>query len=1054
MSNIKIYKASAGSGKTYTLALEYIRELLTAPAGDTYRHILAVTFTKDATGEMKDRILAELYGLAFDTEDSATFRASLRDALREAGHSLPDIQIRTRAAQALYAILHDYSRLNITTIDSFFQKVLRNLARELGQGSKFNLEMNVGKVLQEAVRDTIEKAAQNKQVLAWLTTYVEHKMEDERNWRVDRDLFAFSHCIYNEFFQENEQTLRRQLADNPRIFSELNQRQHALQNQCRQTFRHIHHQADTLLAAHALTLDDFGNSKYGLLFLAKLGNGDTSAAPGVYVEKCRADAAFWGKARHPRKAEIEALAATDLLPLLTEALDTLPRYRTSRMITANLHQLGLLWDIVKEVDARNADNNRFMLSDTARFLHDMIDASDAPFIYEKIGAEIRHVMIDEFQDTSRLQWENFHALLSNIIADDAFSLIVGDVKQSIYRWRNGDWRILNTVADQLHARSKTLEYNYRSERQIVAFNNDFFLSAAAMLDVMYQLKFERDDSPFLSTYSVDDVRQQTGKTTDAGYVSAHFLSDEDEDDRPYADRMAEALFLQLQRLYEQGIPPSDLCILTRTNREIIQLADYLASLNDAYPDMAGRHYLRIVSDEAFQLKSSQALRILIDALRTLADPANALAAAALHEWSTAHDLAPERDALQKMPLFELVGHLYRRLRLEQIDGQSAYLFTFYDCLAQYLNDRPSDLAAFLRYWDEELKYKPVSTGVGIAGVRAMTIHRSKGLQFPTVLLPFCDWSLHPKPNATIVWCGPKENWYDVALLPVAYSAAMADTPFADEYREETCQSWMDNLNLMYVAFTRAERNLILLSKYKNKLRDEEQASTVAHLLQLTVPELPGHWDETAHRFEVGALSRAPRPDDEDRPSANPLKQTPPPMTVAFASNVFPAGRFLFRQSNQSREFVSDTPSPALYGNIMHHLFEQIADFDSIEPAVDHLIDNGLLRPADRLSCIDRVRAAIRESHVEHWFDGRYRAYREHTIITEENDDIVHKRPDRVLFSDRETIVVDYKFGAPHASHQKQVRHYMRLLESMQVPHVQGFVWYVEQRSVEAVRSNI
>jgi ATP-dependent exoDNAse (exonuclease V) beta subunit len=1052
MSKIKIYKASAGSGKTYTLAKEYLRELLTAPSVDAYRHILAVTFTKDATGEMKDRILAELYGLAFDTADSATFKASMHDALRDAGTPLSDEHLKERSARALQAILHDYSRLNITTIDSFFQKVLRNLARELGQGSKFNLEMNVGKVLKEAVHATIEKAGQNKQVLSWLTTYVEHKMEDERNWRVEPDLFSFSHCIYNEFFQENERQLRRQLQANPAIFSDLNQRQHALQTTYKQTFQRISQKTNALLDAKALTLDDFGNSKYGILFINKLGNGDTSALAGAYVEKCRAASSFWGKSKHMRKAEIEALAASDLVPLLTQAMDTLPLYRTSRMITGNLHQLGLIWDIVKEVATQNAENNRFMLSDTARFLHDMIDDSDAPFIYEKTGAEIHHVMIDEFQDTSRLQWENFHALLSNIIANDAFSLIVGDVKQSIYRWRNGDWRILSSIGNQLHAQSKTLEYNYRSEKRIVEFNNNFFLNAAAMLDVMYQMKFGREDSPFLSTYSVDDVRQRTKKRDDAGFVSIRFLMD---DDRSYAEQMPEALLLQLQSLYEHGIPPSDICILTRTNREIILLADYLASLNDKHPDLAQHNYLRLVSDEAFQLKSSQAIQILIDALRTIADPDNLIAASVLTDWQASRSAslcliaASERANLQKMPLFELIGYLYRGLNLASIEGQSSYLFTFYDCLSKYLNDQPADLHAFLSRWDEELKYKAVSTGVGIAGIRAMTIHRSKGLEFPTVIIPFCDWSLNPKPNTTVVWCGPKENWYDVALLPVAYSSAMADTPFAEEYREETCQSWMDNLNLMYVAFTRAERNLILLSKYKNDLRDEGKASTVAHLLQLTVPELAGDWDEETACFETGSLSRFVAAADQQ--SANPLKQTPPPHSAEFISNPFPANRFLFKQSNQSREFVAAEPSPSLYGNIMHNLFEQISGFDSIEPAIDNLIDAGLLRPAEKSEYVDKVHSAIRKSQVESWFDGRYRTYREHSIITEENNDIVNKRPDRVLLSDDETIVVDYKFGAPHSAHKKQVKQYMDLLQSMHYPNVKGYLWYVEQQKVEQIQ---
>jgi len=1056
MSKLKIYKASAGSGKTYNLALEYICELLVSPSDEAYRNILAVTFTKDATGEMKDRILAELYGLAFDTDDSAVFKSSLQEALQKEGSSLTDKQIQEKSYQALQAILHDYSRLNITTIDSFFQKVLRNLARELGRGSKFNLEMNTDKVLQEAVKATIEKANGNRQVLAWLTTYIEYKMDDNRSWRIDQDLLEFSRCIYNEFFQENEKQLRRQLSENPKIFSELSEQQHAIQNTCKQTFKRILQQMNALLDRHSLSLEDFGNSKYALQFIAKLGNGDMKVIAGVNVEKSRNDATFWGKANHPRKAEIETLAATDLIPLLTEALETLSVYKTSRMITGNLHQLGLIWDILREITAQNTENNRFMLSDTARFLYDMIDGSDAPFIYEKLGAEIRHVMIDEFQDTSRLQWENFQALLSNILASDSFSLIVGDVKQSIYRWRNGDWRILNDIDNRLQATTKSLLFNFRSEKKIINFNNDFFVSSANLLDKLYKQKFGNTEaSPFFPTYSASEVRQQTKKSAEAGYVSIDFITDKD-DERSYSEQMPEAVFRQLQKLHEANIPAGDICILTRTNKDIIVLADYLSSLGAEYPEMAAKNYLRIVSDEAFQLKSSLAVKMIIEALRVIADPENEIAATVLEKWrgKPAGIEKSKRMELHKMPLFELVGYLYRLLELEQIEGQSSYLFTFYDYLLKYLNDQAVDLPVFLQYWDDELKSKTVASGTGVAGVRAMTIHKSKGLEFPTVIIPYCDWSINPKPNSTTVWCGPQENWYDVALLPIAYSSTMGETTFANEYREETSQSWMDNLNLLYVAFTRAERNLILLAKYKSSLKNEEDITTVSNLLQLAVAELNGNWDEETKHFETGCLSTvksnpAPHPQGGE---VNILKQTPPPCPVEFVSKSFPEDKSVFKQSNKSREFISAQSAPTLYGNIMHKLFEQITHWDNIEIAVQNLIVEGILRPDEKQEYIEKVRSAIRESKVENWFDKGYLSYQEHSIITEESGEIVSKRPDRVLLSDNETIVVDYKFGTAQPSHKKQVKQYMNLLGTMHYPNVKGYLWYVEERRVEAVNN--
>ncbi|MDR2843935.1 MAG: UvrD-helicase domain-containing protein, partial [Candidatus Symbiothrix sp.] len=904
MSQIKIYKASAGSGKTYTLALEYIRELLLSHSEDHYRHVLAVTFTKDATGEMKDRILSELYGLAFTTADSAGFLASLQTALQASGYPLTDQQIRSRAERILHAILHDYSRLNITTIDSFFQKVLRNLARELGTGSKFNLEMNTEKALSEAVHATIEKANQNKQILEWLTTYIEHKMDEDRNWRIEQEIFSFSHCMYNEFFQEHEKELRKQIQENPNVFQELKQRQNEIKKVCKAFFIDTYQNIQSLLNASNLTAEDFIRKGLPIDFFRKLATGNYAAEVNQTILNCCEEAACWTSKTNKRRAEIEQLADSKLMSLLRETLDVQKQMLTSQMVVGNLHQLGLIWDISKEINMQNAENNRFMLSDTARFLHEMIDDSDAPFIYEKIGSDIRHVMIDEFQDTSRLQWQNFKALLSNIIATDRFSLIVGDVKQSIYRWRNGDWRILNSIGPELHAEEKTLGTNYRSDKTIVEFNNTFFLSAAGLLNQLHNQRLgETLPSPFLSTYNAEELVQASIQKAITGYVSIDFA--EAEEDTSYSEAMKRSVLEQILKLYENGVPANEICILTRKNDGIIHLADYLSSMKDDYPELARQHYLDVISDEAFQLKSSMAVNIIIEALKVIAEPEDVVAAAVLESLTPGS--SPQgrwKEDRLKMPLFELIGDLYRQFRLEELEGQSAYLFALYDSIAKYLNEKPADLSCFLQYWDDELQTKTIPAGSSVSGIRAMTIHKSKGLQFPTVIIPYCDWKIDPQFNPTL-WCGAKEGLYNLALLPVDYNKTMADTVFAPEYKDETAQSWLDNLNLLYVGFTRAEKNLLILGKHKKNLPDFSNIRTVSDLLQLAIPSLAGAWDEETKHFETGRLAASLKQDaNAAKDSDHPLKQIPASREVVFASEAFHAGKSIFKQSNQSREFVN------------------------------------------------------------------------------------------------------------------------------------------------------
>jgi ATP-dependent exoDNAse (exonuclease V) beta subunit len=1056
MSQLKLYKASAGSGKTYTLALEYIKELLFSDSVDDYRRILAVTFTKDATGEMKDRILAELYGLAFDTSDSENFLNSIRKDLKEVGKPMSETFIREKSAKILHAIVHDYSRLFIVTIDRFFQKILRNLARELGTGSKFNIEMNSAKVRMEAVNRMVENAHQNPQLLQWLTTYVENKLEQDGNWRFKEEVYRFSACIYDEFFQEREIVLRNQLTMNPSIFNDLRNHHLAFLREYKLYFQKTYRQISDLLNENQLEVSDFFQK--GAVFgfwksLAENQKGEITKT----IEKLSISADNWATKAHKRRDEIIALAENQLMDLLQETIRVLQKQNTSRLILGNIHQLGLVWYITEEINAVNAENNRFMLSDTSLFLHRMIDNSDSPFIYEKIGAEIRHMMIDEFQDTSRLQWSNFKVLLSDILAGNHFSMIVGDVKQSIYRWRNGDWRILNQIGKELNAQEKSLEFNYRSEQKIVTFNNAFFTQAGRLLNEKFLEELTTlNDSPFSSVYGEENVNQKPSKKTDGGSVSIDFL--QENEIGKYKDVVLSTLIEKLELLQKTGVRATDICILVRNNNQIKLIAEHFSLQKAYYPDLVAGNYLNVVSGEAFQLNSSPAVKIIIEALKTIAYPANPVYRANLeYLLDSALDQSHSTAALDKnsriMPLFELISYLFRFYDLEKMEGQSAYLFFFFDAVADCLKDISADIHSFLVYWEEELALKTIPAGGGIDGVRAMTIHKSKGLQFHTVLIPYCTWELNPQKNP-IVWCDRKKDFYELELLPVNYSDKMKNTVFSKEYQYETSLSWLDNLNLLYVAFTRAEQNLIVFGKHKKTFSGLEHIKTVSDLLQGTLPSLEGSWESDSLHYELGALTN--KHDKQEKVEDNLLKQTPPPLPVDFISEAFPAGKSIFKQSNKSRDFIrSDSSSNGKYverGNVMHALFAAIHTMDDIEKAVNRLVFEGLILPAEKEDYVCNVRSCIRNSKTEDWFSTGYTVYPEFSILVKENGEITTKRPDRVLLSDNHTLVIDYKFGESRRSHEKQVKEYVSLLQTMNYPNVEGYIWYVEKGEIIPVKN--
>jgi ATP-dependent exoDNAse (exonuclease V) beta subunit len=330
----------------------------------------------------------------------------------------------------------------------------------------------------------------------------------------------------------------------------------------------------------------------------------------------------------------------------------------------------------------------------------------------------------------------------------------------------------------------------------------------------------------------------------------------------------------------------------------------------------------------------------------------------------------------------------------------------------------------------------------------MTIHKSKGLQFHTVLLPYCTWELNPKKNP-IVWCSPKEGYYDLELLPVNYSEKMEGTIFSAEYQYETSLSWLDNLNLLYVAFTRAEHNLIIFGKYKKVLSGLEHIKNVSDLLQWTVQDLNGNWNSETLHFDCGNLDR--NANSKTEKTDNILKQTPPLQYVDFVSEAFPEGKSIFKQSNKSRDFVDPDISPRRkyieYGNIMHALFAAIHTLDDIEKSVDKLISEGIILPEEKENYTGKIKEAIKKSDVEDWFSDKYKVYSEFSILVEDNGEITTKRPDRILLSETETIIIDYKFGEPHAAHKKQMQQYTELLQSMDYPQVKAYLWYVEANRI-------
>lgn len=1056
MSELLVYKASAGSGKTFTLAVEYIKLLILNPYA--YRQILAVTFTNKATAEMKERILSQLYGIHTGDRDSAAYLNRIKE---ETGKTAEEV--REAAGTALSYMLHDYSRFRVETIDSFFQSVMRNLARELELSPNLNIELDSGEVLSNAVDSMIEKLGPTSPVLAWLLDYINERIADDKRWNVSDEIKSFGKNIFDEVYIEKGGALREKLRQ-PQTVQLYRRELQTLAAVILEQMQGFHDQFVGVLEANGLTPDELKGGAKGIgSYFRKLYRGELSdEVRNTTVENCLDSEENWAAKTSKKRTAIVDLAKDNLMDLLETAEVHRNKnnrlYNTCQLSLQYLNNVQLLAHIDEEVRLLNQESNRFLLSDTNALLHQLVKDGDSSFVFEKIGANIRNVMIDEFQDTSRMQWDNFKLLLLEGLSQGADSLIVGDVKQSIYRWRNGDWGILNGLNKSIGhfpVTVKTLTTNRRSEANIIHFNNLFFTAATKYLNGKHKEEVGTDCVALEKAYA--DVAQESPREEERGYVKVDFLDSDKEQD--YEQETLMSMGQEVERLLASGVRLNDIAILVRKNKRIPAIADYFDKV---------LHY-KIVSDEAFQLSASKAICMLMDALRYLSDENNLIARAQLaiayqndilqqsEDWNTLMlrpaetylpaELLERKEELKLMPLYELLEELFSIFQLKRITDQDAYLFAFFDAVTDYLQNNSSELDAFIRYWEEKLNSKTIPSGE-VEGIRIFSIHKSKGLEFHTVLLPFCDWKLESERNDHRVWCEPTESPFNTLdLLPISYNKLMKESLYKNDYLQERLQLWVDNLNILYVALTRAGKNLLIWSK-------REQTGTMSELLANVLPivALRQKVEMTENTYEYGAVCASE--EERTKQSTNKLVQKPQKLPVQMESM---RHDIEFRQSNRSADFIQgidEEESDSRFinrGRMLHTLFSAIETQDDIDSAIDRLVFEGVIREEEKEEIIHEVvEKAFSMPEVQTWYSGDWTLFNECAIIYKENGKLQTRRPDRVMMKNGEVVVVDFKFGKENRKYNKQVKEYMKLLSDMGYTSITGYLWYVDEERIEKV----
>lgn len=1070
---LTIYRASAGAGKTHKLTGEYLTLLFSAPGA--FRRILAVTFTNKATDEMKSRIVAELHNLASGAP------SDYLQALMQR-YELPEARLRKQAHQILIALLHDYSAFNISTIDRFFQQITRAFSREIGLQGGYNIELDTNLVLNEAVDELMNDLAkpEHKELLGWLISFAEDRIEEGKGWDFRQEILSLAGELFKESYKafyraqacqsDNKQNLSRYKEDLYKVIQ-------SKENQAKR----IGEEAMRLMTQHGLEPTDFaGGSRSPLLLFQIWAKGELKAPSDTFRGLADQPEAYsTKKASADLKEQISEAVADGLNDCVKQVIDLyegMTDYFTAKEIVRDYYTLGILTDVAQQINAYREKNNVMLIADTTELISKVIEGSDTSFIYEKTGTQVDHYMIDEFQDTSGMQWDNFRPLVGESMAQGLDNLIVGDVKQSIYRFRNSDWTLLDQQVRQDfngdEVAEETLKDNWRSCHHVVAFNNALFTIAPMLLQQHYNESLEssslsqeeqmRFNLQLMRAYDKSYQRIPPRFAQQAGHVRIDFLEDSEESD--WEEQALAQLPETLQQLQAHGYALRDIAILVRKKKEASQVAKTLLTYKEEHPESPYRY--DILSDEALYISGSPTVRFFIAVFRFLCNPRDkALRRLAVYSYrvmcgtfSTA-DSDQEQWASQLLgyarhALYELTEALFRLVADHISPSEQAFAQAFLDKVAEFTQKERADLNEFLKWWDESGCQQTIAAPEGQNAVRILTIHKSKGLGFKAVVLPFCGWELDHKWHAPTLWCEPKEAPFNqLPLVPIRYGKGLSITHFATDYFQERLNVYMDNLNTLYVGLTRAKEELVLFApkpKAASKGKKEETLSSIGDLLwrslQLTVAHtregealesLPAHFDLEVGRFEWGDWWTTTQKHNEQTVEEIPMERI---------VSISPDERLHLRLHGKSYFFDNTRRK---HGTLMHEVLSRIRTVDDIRQAVEGYRMEGVINHEESTLLVDKLSRLLDTPEATEWYDGRYRVLNEVEILFGSG---LAKRPDRVMLRGDEVVVIDYKFGQRKLkAHQAQVREYLRLIREMGYKTVSGYIWYVELGKIETVK---
>ena len=1017
-TSFNVYNASAGSGKTFTLVKEYLKLLLRSKNPLLFRNILALTFTNKAVGEMKTRIIETLKQFSDDSILNNT--NSMFTAITNELEATPE-SVHSNSKIILNSILHNYAAFDISTIDRFTHKVIRTFAFDLKIPVNFEVELDTESLLFEAVDSLIAKAGTDKELTKVLVDFAIEKADDDKSWDISYDFNKIAKLLVNENDIPFLELLKEKtLAD----FKQLKKTLILKMNESEKDIVEKAKNALTLIEESGLQFNDFTRSSLPKHF-ENLTNGKLDIK---FDNNWQLD--IENTAMYPSRVSQDIVSTIDaikpqLISFFIETKALVFKYRFYKNAYKNLTPLSVLNAINGELDVIKEENNVLLISEFNKIIHNEIKDQPTPFIFERLGEKFKHYFIDEFQDTSELQWENLIPLIDNRMSSEIGSaMIVGDAKQAIYRWRGGKPELFiglvgNDNPFYVDKSIHNLPVNYRSCKQIVNFNNSFF-------EHLSSFAFENETHQEL--YS---LAKQEDYIKEEGFVNIELLEFNEDDNRD--ERYPETVKHTIEATIANGFELKDICILVRKKKEGAAIADYLSE-----------HGINIISSETLLINRSPKVQFITNILKLSIQPENkefkadilyyilslldiedkhtflenGLAQSFNHlsTFLATHKIVFSFNNLLQLSLYNAAEYIIRAFNL--VETSDAYIQFYLDTILDYSQKNSSSLMDFLAYWDKKKDSLSITIPEGKNAVQIMTIHKSKGLEFPVVIFPYADLNIYreKEPKTWFPINSDEFNGFKHALLNYNKDVAEFGSVGEDIYEKHQSGLELDNINLLYVALTRAVEQLHIISKKNIDSKGNEKLNEYSGLLINYLKNI-GKWVETENSVSFGNPNRQLNHSDD---ATNTLT------SELFISN----NDTVSIVTNSGYLWDTEQENAIEKGNLIHDIFSKIETSKDIDFVLNDSVLEGVIDAEQKVFLEDVIKKIMQHPKLKHYYTDDALIYNERDIISE-NGTIV--RPDRlVLDNNNQATIIDYKTGAYDKKHAQQLITYADIIETMNI----------------------